>query len=486
MTGRSTREIEELPPLPFGQALLPLLTLVLGFAAGAAVLDFGTPLLVLVMLLAATVAALQARSRGHDWDAIQRCCGEKVASVLPAILILLAIGMLIGTWVFAGTIPLMVLYGLQLVEPTYLVPTAFLATATMSLVTGTSWGSAGTLGVALVGMSAAVDGPMAATTGAVVSGAYFGDKLSPLSDSTNICAIGAGADLYAHIRHMIFTAGPSFVLALVVYFGLASTPELAGDLPAAATRLIEEIDTAFRARWSALLPPLVVLLGVFLRKPAVPAMALSSVVAMGVGVWGQGFPLKHALTSAVDGFRTAMVADLGLDPQIFGTEFQRLMDRGGLASMTGTLLVILAAFLFAAGLDVSGALDALLGKLLEGVRGIFGLIAATMAAGAMLISLTSHGGVTALILGGLFQKAYRKHGLAPQNLSRSMEDSVTIVEPLMPWTVSALFMATTLGVPTLSYAPWAVFCYCGPIFSLFWASTRATQRIGIRMLEPQP
>ena len=473
-----------LPPLPLSRALVPLATLVIGFAAGAAILDFGTPLLVLVMLTAATVAGLQARSRGHDWDDIQRCCGQKVASVLPAILILLAIGLLIGTWVFAGTIPLMVFYGLQLVEPTYLVPTAFLATAAMSLVTGTSWGSAGTLGVALTGMAAAVDGPMAATAGAVVSGAYFGDKMSPLSDSTNICAIGAGAELYAHIRHMTFTAGPSFVLALVVYFSFASTPELAGELPATADRLMAEIDAAFRVRWPTLLPPFVVLLGVLARQPAVPAMALSSLVAMAVGVLGQGFQLKHALTSAVDGFRTSMVADLGLQPQIFGAEFQRLMDRGGLSSMTGTLLVILAAFLFAAGLDLSGALDTLLNRLLDGVRGVFGLIASTMTAGAILISLTSHGGVTALIIGGLFQKAYRQHGLAPQNLSRSMEDSVTIVEPLMPWTVSALFMATTLGVPTLSYAPWAVFCYGGPIFSLFWASNRAVRRLGIRRLNP--
>ena len=150
--------------------------------------------------------------------------------------------------------------------------------------------------------------------------------------------------------------------------------------------------------------------------------------------------------------------------------------------MANTLIVIISAFLLAAGLDVSGALDRILQALLSGVRSVFGLIAATMVAGATLISLTSHGGVTALIVGGMFQDAYRERGLAPENLSRSLEDSVTIVEPLLPWTVSAIFMATTLGVATVEYLPWAVFCYGGPVFSLGWAlASRYTDR-GIRRL----
>jgi NhaC family Na+:H+ antiporter len=214
----------------------------------------------------------------------------------------------------------------------------------------------------------------------------------------------------------------------------------------------------------------------------VVALGASSLVALGVGIGGQGFGVASAAGAAVRGFEPAMLVELGADPATLSPALLRLLHRGGLYSMAPTLVVILAAFLFAAGLEVSGALDRILRALLASVRSVFGLIAATMAAGGAMISLTSHGGVTALVVGEMFQEAYRRRGLAPQNLSRSLEDSVTIVEPLLPWTVSAIFMATTLGVPTLSYLPWAAFCYGGPIFSLTYAALFTRTGFGIRRL----
>lgn len=469
-----------------GAALLAPAVLFIGFALGSQTLDVGAPLLISVMLLAAAVAGPQARAKGHDWNAIQRSCGQRLADVLPAVLILLAIGMLIGSWVMAGTIPWMVTYGLRLISPEHIVPTAFLATASMSLVTGTSWGSAGTLGVALMGMAGALGAPLGATAGAVVSGAYFGDKMSPLSDSTNIAAISADAPLYAHIRHMTTTAVPSFVIALGAYLVLPSATGPTNELPSAAQRLTEEIELAFSPGLWIWLPPLIIGLGILLRLPAAPTIALSSVVALAVGIGHQGFGLGAALITVVDGFEASMLGELGLDPDSFGPELLGLLNRGGLTSMSGTLLMIIAAFLLASGMELSGAFDTLLQTLLRGVRGAFGLIAATMIAGAVMISITSHGGVTSLIVGGLFQKAYRLRGLAAVNLSRSLEDSVTLVEPLMPWTVSALFMAGTLGVPTVTYGPWAVFCYCGPIFSLLWAAVYRFTGSGLKPLTASP
>jgi NhaC family Na+:H+ antiporter len=175
-----------------------------------------------------------------------------------------------------------------------------------------------------------------------------------------------------------------------------------------------------------------------------------------------------------------MVASTGADVAVLGDAFRTLVVRGGLYGMAPTLIVIIAAFLLAAAMDVSGALALLIGRMLAAVRSVFGLIAATMASGATMIGLTSHGGVTALVIGGMFQQAYRERGLAPENLSRSLEDSITITEPLMPWTVSAVFMATTLGVPTLAYAPWASFCYGGPVFSLLIAALYRRTGFGIR------
>ena len=469
------------PPLTVALALLPVATMFLLFVVGWAFVGMSGELLIVVLLGAAAVAGVVARRQGATWEDIQRSTGEKIAGVLPALLILLSIGMLIASWVLSGTIPLFVYWGIELVSPRYLVLTAFLATCAMSLFTGTSWGSTGTIGVALMGTAVALEAPLGATAGAVVSGAYFGDKLSPLSDSTNICAIGAGAPLYRHIRHMLYTALPSFVLAIVLYAAAASlVPVPPGALPDGARAMLADLDRVFALHWIAVLPALVVVWSIVRRTPPALAIALSSLVAAALGVVLQGFTVSDALVALVAGFRAPMVASTGIDPATLGAPFLALVERGGLYSMATTLIVVFSAFLLAAGMDVSGALDLLIARMLAAVRSIFGLIAATMASGATMIALTSHGGVTALVIGGLFQGAYRERGLAPENLSRSLEDSVTITEPLMPWTVSAVFMAGTLGVPTTTYAPWAIFCYGGPIFSLLLAATYRRTGFGLR------
>lgn len=468
-------------PLTILEALLPLATLIGLLIAAAATIGLSGELLVAIILCAAAVASVVAVRHGATWSDVERSAGDKIAAVLPALLILLAIGMLIASWVLSGTIPFLVYWGVRLVRPDLLLLTAFIATAIMSLCTGTSWGSAGTIGVALMGMAAALDAPLGATAGAVVSGAYFGDKMSPLSDSTNISAIGAGAPLYSHIRHMLYTAVPSFTAAFVVYAVAARMMPLPqGTLPESAATLLAELVAVFRLHWLVLLPPAIVIISIVRRTPPVIAITLSSVTALIVGVLLQGFTPASAVSALVGGFRTSMLAETAAAPGAVSAAFTTLVERGGLYSMATTLIVIIAAFLLAAAMDVAGALTLLLERMLAAVRSVFGLIAATMASGATMIALTSHGGVTALVIGGLFQPAYRERSLDNVNLSRSIEDSVTITEPLMPWTVSAVFMATTLGVPTATYAPWAVFCYGGPLFSLLIAGLYRYSGIGIR------
>jgi NhaC family Na+:H+ antiporter len=470
-------------PISVLEAALPLLTMLVCLVGGGYFFPMGTELLIFTMLVAAAVAGLIAVRYGHSWADIQRSAGDKFAAVLPAILILLSIGMLIGTWMFSGTIPMLVYYGIQLVNPQFMIVTAFLVTAAMSL-TGSSWASAGTIGVALMGVAAGLDVPLAATAGAVVSGAYFGDKLSPLSDSTNICAIGANANLYDHIRNMVYTAGPSFVLALIVYFlagmftDVGIVDRSGNDHP-----LLTEIEQAYTVSWWVFLPAVAVLWGTLNRKPAALVMVSSSIIAMAVGISVHGFSAYDAMIASISGFNAGMIDSLGAMATTPSDMFSSLLNRGGINSMASTLIIILAAFLIAAGMDVSGGLDKLLHAMLERARSVFGLVAATMASGATMIALTSHGGVTALIVGELFQDAYRERGLAPENLSRSLEDSVTILEPLMPWTVSAIYMATTLGVPTLDYLPWAVFCMTGWVFSLLLAVTFPYTGFGLRALE---
>jgi len=467
--------------LTLAEAVLPIAVMLALFVTGAAFSGITPELLIAVLLASATVAGLVAARHGVTWEEIQASTAEKIASVFPALLILLAIGMLIATWVLSGTIPFLVYWGIELVSPRHLVLTAFLATALMSLFTGTSWGSAGTIGVALMGTATALGAPLAATAGAVVSGAYLGDKLSPLSDSTNICAIAAGTPLYTHIRHMLYTALPSTVAALIVYWlasGLA--PGSDGGSPAGARAVMADIETVFRLHWIVLLPPAIVIWSIVRKVPPTLAIALSSLAAVLIGILVQDFGVQDAVVSAVAGFRLQIVTPAVADPGDLSQTFVTLVERGGLYSMANTLVVVIAAFLLAGAMDASGALDLLITRLLAGVRSVFGLVSATMAAGGTMIALTSHGGVTALVIGGLFQGAYEERGLAPENLSRTLEDSITITEPLMPWTVSAVFMATTLGVPTLSYAPWAVFCYGGPVCSLLIAAFYRRTGFGIR------
>ena len=464
------------------EAALPLLTMLACLVLGSVFFPIGTELLVFVMFIAAAVAGLIAARHGHDWDAIQRSTGTKFATVLPVILILLSIGMLIGTWMFSGTIPMLVYYGVQLVNPRFMIITAFLVTGMMSM-TGSSWAAAGTIGVALMGVATAIEAPLAATAGAVVSGAYFGDKLSPLSDQTNICAIGANANLYDHIRNMVYTAGPSFIVALLVYLAagiLTDANSVAGsdfNHP-----ILQEIEQAYSISWLVFIPALIVIIGTFNRKPAALVMVISSVTAMAIGIGVHGFSPYNAILSAITGFNVSMLEDMSNSSSDM---LNILLNRGGINSMSTTLIIIIAAFLLAAGMDVSGGLDKLLQTMIERARSVFGLVAATLASGATMIALTSHGGVTALIVGGLFQDGYRERGLAPENLSRSLEDSVTILEPLLPWTVSAIFMATTLGVPTLAYMPWAVFCMTGWMFSLLMASIYERTGFGLKALQAE-
>jgi NhaC family Na+:H+ antiporter len=473
---------DEAPTLTLGWAILPIAAMLALIAVAGAAGNLGTEVLIVILLLTALVAGGVARRQGLGWDEIQHSTGEKIAAVLPALLILLSIGLLIAGWVLSGTIPWLVYWGVRLIDPRYLVLTAFFATALMSLFTGTSWGSAGTIGVALMGTAAALDANLAATAGAVVSGAYLGDKMSPLSDSTNIAAIGAGAGLYSHIRQMMYTATPSFAVATVVYLwlGLRGSSASSAVLPPEAARLLADIEGIYRLEALVLLPILVVVIGIARQAPPALAIGASGAVAAVIGVAWQGFGVSEAVVALVAGFDVGMIESTGHGLASLGTRFVGLVERGGLYGMSYTLIVVIAAFVLAGAMDVSGALDLLIRRLLATVRTVFGLIAATMAAGAVMIGLISHGGVTSLVIGGLFQPAYEERGLAPENLSRSIEDSVTLVEPLMPWTVSAVFMSVTLGVSTVAYAPWAVFCYGGPFFSLLIAALYRRTGFGIR------
>ncbi|HIF9084761.1 TPA: Na+/H+ antiporter NhaC [Photobacterium damselae] len=452
---------------PVGLALLPLIAMIGLLVIGYGV--YGLPIESL-LLTSAVIAAAVAWKIGYSWDDIQNAIIDRLAKTLPAVFILVLVGGLIGSWMVGGTIPMLVYYGLKIISPEYLVLTSFLVTCMVSLCTGTSWGSAGTIGVALMGIATGMDANLAAVAGAVVSGAYFGDKISPLSDSTNFAPVVAGTDLYSHIQHMLWTTIPAFILSAVVFFFVGSH-DVTADTPAKVIAMLANIEQLFSLNIFLLLPPALILWGAIRKLPTIPLMLLAIAIGIFNAVTFQGFSLVTALTAMLNGFNASMFADAGLSNVTVVSDILTLVNRGGMTSMMGVVLLVFCAFSFAGTLALTGALNVLVDLLSKGIKGTASLIGATIVTTITVVCTTSDGKLALLIPSELFRDTYKRMQLDPKNLSRTIEDAGTIIEPLVPWTNAGVFMAATLGVSTLDYMPWAIQNYSAIFFAMLWAVT---------------
>ncbi|HIF9332061.1 TPA: Na+/H+ antiporter NhaC [Photobacterium damselae] len=452
---------------PVGLALLPLIAMIGLLVIGYGV--YGLPIESL-LLTSAVIAAAVAWKIGYSWDDIQNAIIDRLAKTLPAVFILVLVGGLIGSWMVGGTIPMLVYYGLKIISPEYLVLTSFLVTCMVSLCTGTSWGSAGTIGVALMGIATGMDANLAAVAGAVVSGAYFGDKISPLSDSTNFAPVVAGTDLYSHIQHMLWTTIPAFILSAVVFFFVGSH-DVTADTPEKVIAMLANIEQLFSLNIFLLLPPALILWGAIRKLPTIPLMLLAIAIGIFNAVTLQGFSLVTALTAMLNGFNASMFADAGLSNVTVVSDVLTLVNRGGMTSMMGVVLLVFCAFSFAGTLALTGALNVLVDLLSKGLKGTASLIGATIVTTITVVCTTSDGKLALLIPSELFRDTYKRMQLDPKNLSRTIEDAGTIIEPLVPWTNAGVFMAATLGVSTLDYMPWAIQNYSAIFFAMLWAVT---------------
>ena len=428
----------------------------------------------LVLLTGAAVAALMAGKNGHGWQEIERAIVSGIGTAMRAILILLAVGALIGTWMMSGTVPAMIYYGLKLLNPDtfYAVTAIICAIASVSI--GSTWTVAGTLGVALVGVAQGLGLSPAITAGAIVSGAYFGDKMSPLSDTTNLAAAVAGVNLFDHIRHMIWTTGPSFVIALIIFLLVGSGSEVASDelqLSATATTLERSFDITVLA----LLPLLVVFLLAIRKFPPLPTILLGALLGGLTAVWlqpdavialadspGQGQPLsmiKGVWLALADGY----VSNTGT------AEVDRLLSRGGMSSMLTTVWLIICALSFGAVMEHAGFLARLVESALRTARstGSFFATIALTCIGTNVIAADQF--IAIVVPGKMYQSEIDRRGLARRNLSRIIEDSGTLTSPLVPWNTCGAYMAATLGVATFAYLPFAFFNLINPLVSVFYA-----------------
>ena len=310
-----------------------------------------------IILVAALVAGGIAWRLGYSWKELQEGVIEKISSSLPALMILWAVGLLIGSLVFSGTIPMIIYYGVDLISPEYLVFTAFIIAAIISTTTGTSWGSAGTVGVAIMGIAQGLDVNLAATAGAVVSGAYFGDKLSPLSDTTNLAPIAAGSELYEHIRHMFYTTIPATIVALAAYLFFGSAAAGGGANVSESVLLLQsQLDKIFHWNILLLLPVFLVLAGSVLKWPTIPVMIIASLFSVALGVIIQGFSLKNGFISVMTGFNVTMS---GVEIE-FSKDITKLLNRGGVSSVNSTTILVICAMGFAGIISKTGMLTKVL------------------------------------------------------------------------------------------------------------------------------
>lgn len=446
------------------QALAPIIFMIVALTIGNGFLKMKVEP---IMVLSAFFAGIIALSLGYTWKEMQDAIIDKIASALPATLILWSVGFLIGSLMFAGTVPMIIYYGVQLISPKFLLVTAFLASALVSTVTGTSWGSAGTIGVAMMGIAGGLGVSLPATAGAIVGGAFFGDKLSPLSDTTNLAPMAAGSDLYDHIKHMLYTTIPAAIVSLVVYFIVGLSTEGNMATPELVTTMMNQLDSMFNFNIILLLPIVLVILGSVKKWPTIPTMLGTSILTILLGVFIQGFNIVDGFQALVGGFDIGMTGFVGeASPEVM-----KLINRGGVASVTSTTVLIFCAMGFAGIVSVSGMLDVVLDLLMSKVKSSAGIIISTIVSCATVAFVTGSSYLSILIPGELFKNVYPKKNLHPKNLSRTLEDSGTVIVPLIPWSAAGAYMASTLGVPTLEYLPWAILNYTGIIFAIILALT---------------
>lgn len=420
-----------------------------------------------IILLCASFASILALRLGYSWDELQKGIIEKIASALPATLILWSVGLLIGAWMFSGTVPMLIYYGVQLINPKFLYVSAFLITAVLSTVTGTSWGSAGTVGVAIMGIAQGLNMNLAISAGAVVAGSYFGDKLSPFSDTTNLAPLAAGSNLYDHIKHMLYTTVPAALVSIGVYLFLGLFSKTSQTSVESVAIIQRELSNLYNWNILLLLPVVIMLLGSILKFPTLPTMIVNSLITVIIGMIVQGFSLQDGFTSMINGFNVEMT---GFTGEVL-EDVMTLINRGGAVSMTTTTVLVFCSMGFAGVMSTSGMLDVVLEAILKRVKSTFGVILSTIASCFTVAFVTGNSYLSILIPGELFKKIYLERNLHPTNLSRTLEDSGTVLVPLIPWSAAGAYMTATLGVDTLSYLPWAILNYMGIVFAIILALT---------------
>ncbi|GHV78021.1 Na+/H+ antiporter NhaC [Spirochaetia bacterium] len=432
------------------EALLSFVVLIGVMATGIAVfkVDPHVP-----MIIGTAFAAIMALYIGYEWKFIEKSMFDGIYQALQAVIILAIIGVLIGVWLVAGVVPTMIYYGLQIITPSLFLVASLITCSITSLATGTSWGTCGTIGLALMGVGQGLGIPLPMAAGAVLSGAYFGDKMSPLSDTTNLAPAMAGTDVFTHVKFMLKSTIPVYIIVLVIYlilgfqFGKGST-----DMGSLAM-ITNGIRDSFTINPVLMIPPLVVILSIAFKMPAIPGIFLGILSGGILGALVQGNNFGDLLSSAYGGF----VSDTGV------AEIDELLTAGGLENMMYSISLTILAMTFGGIMEKTGQLEVIVQQLIKLAKGTTSLVGLTLLTCVGSNATMPEQYISIVVPGRMYAATYRKRGLHPKMLSNALEGSGTVTSALIPWNTCGVFMAGVLGVSTFQYAPWAFFNYLMPI-----------------------
>jgi len=470
----------------FLDACIPMLVLIV--LIGLAVYLYGSDSSYganqIALFIAAGVGVIIGLKNGYGWDDIEQAMVKGISLSIGALLILFSVGALIGTWLLAGTVPSLIYYGLQLMDPSWFYAASCLLCAVVSLSIGSSWTTAATVGVALIGVATGLGLSPVITAGAIVSGAYFGDKISPVSDTTNLAPAVAGTNLFAHIRHMTWTTIPSIVLALIIFAVIGFNVDGTAD-----DSKIQAIGDALKQNFEispVMLVPMLVLMIMAVKKvPAFPTVFIGALLG---GVWAVLFQpelVAKMADPALNGFLATLkvvwtTLHSGFVIETNNVELDKLLNGGGMVKMLNTCWLIFSAMMFGAVLEHVGLLRKFVEAILHKAHSTGSLITSTIATCIVTNILTADQYMAIVMPGRMFKEEYERRGLAPENLSRSLEDGGTITSPLIPWNTCGAYMHGVLNVNPLDYAFYAFFNLINPVLAVIYAY------MGIKILKLTP
>ena len=462
------------PTITLWEALLPVVILVLLLSFNVTV--YGDDALggsnQFILLMGAAVAAIVGFRNKVTYDQMIEAIGSNLKSTTGAILILLFVGALAGTWLLSGIIPAMIYYGLQILHPSIFLPACIVICAIISIATGSSWTTSATVGIALIGIGRALEIPVGMVAGAVISGAYFGDKLSPLSDTTNLAPAMAGSDLFTHIRYMTHTTVPSIIITLIVFLILGFFQNTSGA--ADTDILLTSIKESFTINLGLFLVPVLVIFLIIRKTPPLAALLAGTLLGgLFALIFQPDLVVKIAgattlsVISAYQGVMNAIIGDISVTTS--NELLNDLFSSGGMKGMLGTIWLIVCAMVFGGIMDAIGGLQRLSNALLSIAQSTFQLFAST-AASCVVINLTASDQYLSIVLPGkMFNKAFADKNLAPENLSRTLEDAGTVTSVLIPWNTCGAYQSGVLGVGVGEYFIFAIFNWLSPIMTLVYA-----------------